>query len=73
MSTLITDNNFSDPDAFYEALISAHSDLMPEQSEALNARLVLLMANHIGDFSVVNQAMSLARSSIVTHEITERS
>ena len=73
MSTLITDNNFSDPDAFYEALISAHSDLAPEQSEALNARLVLLMANHIGDLSVIHQAMRLARSSIVTHAITERS
>jgi hypothetical protein len=46
--------------------------LTPEQSEALNARLVLLMANHIGDLSVVSQAINLARSSIVTIEITER-
>jgi DUF1009 family protein len=72
MSTLITDNNFYDPDEFYETLISTHSDLTPEQSEALNARLVLLMANHIGDLSVVSQAINLARSSIVTIEITER-
>lgn len=72
MSTLITDNNFSDPDEFYETLISTHSDLTPEQSEALNARLVLLMANHIGDLSVVSQAINLARSSIGTIEITER-
>jgi len=71
MSELITDNNFTQPDDFYEALISIHSDLTPEQSEALNARLVLLMANHIGDLSIINQAMTLARSSIVTHETTE--
>jgi hypothetical protein len=71
MSNLITDNNFSQPDDFYEALISVHSDLTPEQSEALNARLVLLMANHIGDLSIINQAITLARTSIETHKTTE--
>ena len=65
MSTLITDINLANPDGFYEALINTHSDLTPTQSEALNARLVLLMANHIGDLSVLRQAMTLARSSIV--------
>ena len=72
MSALITDINLSDPDGFYEALISTHSDLSPTQSEALNARLVLLMANHIGDLSVLREAMKLARSSIVTDPMTER-
>ena len=72
MSALITDINLSDPDGFYEALISTHSDLSPTQSEALNARLVLLMANHIGDLSVLLEAMKLARSSIVTDPMTER-
>ena len=65
MSALITDINLADPDGFYEALINTHSDLTPTQSDALNARLVLLMANHIGDLSVLRQAMTLARSSIV--------
>ena len=65
MSTLIVDINIPDPDEFYEVLLSTHSDLTPTQSEALNARLVLLMANHIGDLSVLRQAMTLARSSIV--------
>ena len=72
MSALITDINLSDPDGFYEALISTHSDLSPTQSEALNARLVLLMANHIGDLSVLREAMKLARSSIVNDPTTER-
>ena len=71
MSELITENNFAQPDDFYEALISVHSDLTPEQSEALNARLVLLMANHIGDLSIINQAITLARTSIATHKTTE--
>ena len=72
MSALITDINLPDPDGFYELLISTHRDLLPAQSEALNARLVLLMANHIGDLSVLREAMKLARSSIVTDSMTEQ-
>ncbi|MEY4468110.1 MAG: hypothetical protein RIR21_1903 [Pseudomonadota bacterium] len=72
MSALITDINLSDPDGFYEALINTHSDLSSTQSEALNARLVLLMANHIGDLSVLREAMSMARSSILTDRMAER-
>jgi hypothetical protein len=72
MSALITDINLSDPDGFYEALINTHSDLSSTQSEALNARLVLLMANHIGDLSVLREAMTLARSSILTDRMAER-
>ena len=72
MSALITDINLADPDGFYEALINTHSDLTPTQSEALNARLVLLMANQIGDLSVLRQAMILARSSIAIDPMTEQ-
>ena len=72
MSALITDINLADPDGFYEALINTHSDLTPTQSDALNARLVLLMANHIGDLSVLRQAMKLARSSIAIYPMTEQ-
>ena len=72
MSALITDIHLSDPDGFYEALINTHSDLSSTQSEALNARLVLLMANHIGDLSVLREAMSMARSSILTDRMAER-
>lgn len=53
--------DFSPGDDFYEALIEAHRDLSDEESEALNARLILLLANHIGDISVLRQALALAR------------
>jgi hypothetical protein len=72
MSALITHINLPDPDEFYEVLLSTHSDLTPSQSEALNARLVLLMANHIGDLLVLREAMKLARSSIATDPMKER-
>jgi hypothetical protein len=60
---LITTPNLSAPDDFYEALIDTHRDLPAEQSHALNARLVLLLANHIGDFDVLKQALLAARGA----------
>ncbi len=51
-------------DAFYEALVAAHQGLSDEQSELLNARLVLLLANHIGDLSVLREALALARGGV---------
>jgi len=60
---LITDPNLSAPDDFYEALIEAHRDLSPEESHALNARLVLLLANHIGALGVLKQAFDAARGA----------
>ena len=60
---LITDANLTAPDDFYEALIDAHRELTPAQSQALNARLVLLLANHIGDLDVLRQALDAARAS----------
>lgn len=53
--------DFSPGDDFYEALIEAHRDLSDEQSERLNARLILLLSNHIGDISVLKQALEIAR------------
>ncbi len=58
---LNTDPNFESPDDFYEALIDAHRDLSSEQSHAFNARLVLLLANHIGSLQVLRQALEAAR------------
>jgi hypothetical protein len=55
--------DFSPGDDFYEALIDAHAGLSDEQSEALNARLILLLANHIGDLRVLREALTLARES----------
>ena len=60
---LITNPNLSAPDDFYEALINAHQDLSLEQSQAFNARLVLLLANHIGSFSVLQQALQAAKQT----------
>lgn len=60
---LITTPHLSAPDDFYEALIDTHRDLSAEQSQALNARLVLLLANHIGDFGVLKQALLAARGA----------
>ena len=56
--------DFSPGDEFYEHLIDAHTGLSDEQSEALNARLILLLANHIGDLDVLRQAMAVARADI---------
>jgi hypothetical protein len=51
-------------DDFYEALIDLHHDLSDEQSAQLNARLILLLANHVGDLKVLREAMDLARKGI---------
>jgi hypothetical protein len=55
--------DFSPGDEFYENLIDAHNGLSDEQSEALNARLILLLANHIGDLRVLREALLAARQT----------
>lgn len=73
--TLNLEPNFSEPgkryfrefspgDDFYEALIETHRDLSDEQSALLNAKLILLLANHIGDIEILRSAMRLAREDI---------
>jgi len=56
--------DFSPGDDFYEALLETHRDLTDEQSEMVNAKLILLLANHIGDISVLREAMQLARAGV---------
>lgn len=60
MSKLILDNHFSDADAFYAALADLHRDRSPAASEAINARLILLLANQVGDQDVLEEAMAIA-------------
>lgn len=60
---LITEPNLEQPDTFYEALIDTHRDLGEAESHALNARLVLLLANHIGRHDVLLEALQTARDS----------
>jgi hypothetical protein len=59
---LITTPNLDAPDDFYEALIEAHQGLTSDQSHAFNARLVLVLANHIGSTAVLRQAFEAAAS-----------
>lgn len=61
MNTLIKIANMREPDGFYAALVAAHQGLSDEQSELLNARLALILANHIGDPDVLREALKLAR------------
>jgi len=61
---LITTPHLESPDDFYEALIETHRDLDSAASHALNARLVLLLANHIGSLNVLQQAMQAARGGV---------
>lgn len=56
--------DFSPGDDFYQGLIDMHRDLSDEQSAAANARLILLLANHIGDITVLRAAMALAREEV---------
>jgi len=51
-------------DAFYDLLIDGHRGLTDEQSERMNARLVLLLANHVGDLRVLEEAIAAARSGL---------
>lgn len=61
MADLNTEPNIADPDGFYAELIALHDGLKRTESEALNARLVLILANHIGDPDILRQAFTLAK------------
>ena len=55
------ESNSPDPDALYAAILAAHEGLSESESVALNARLILLLANHIGDRAVLDEALATAR------------
>jgi len=60
---LILQPNLTDPDGSYAALIAAHEGLSESESHALNARLVLILMNQIGDAATIAQALQLARET----------
>jgi hypothetical protein len=62
---LITTPHLDAADAFYQALIDAHRGLSTPQSHELNAKLVLLLANHVGRDAVLREALSAARASVL--------
>ena len=65
-TALITNPHLSDPDAFYAGYVAAHQGLARPSSELLNARLVLILANHVGDPQELSEALRLASASLPT-------
>lgn len=61
MADLILTPNIAAPDDFYAELIATHEGLSKDASDALNARLILVLANHIGDRDVLSQALTAAK------------
>jgi hypothetical protein len=61
VTNLITASQFADPDAAYVALVDARRGLSQQAAAALDARLVLVLANHIGDIEVLRQAIAVAQ------------
>lgn len=57
---LVTAPNLTDPDGFYQDLIAAHDGLGPEESAAFDARLILILANQVGDRQVLREALAAA-------------
>ena len=62
---LNTEPNIPAADDFYQELIDLHRDLSDEQSALVNAKLILLLANHVGDLEVLREAMAAAREDVV--------
>lgn len=63
MAKLIDTPNIDDRDGFYQDLLAAHSGLDEAETHALNARLVLILANHIGNQQVLSEALDLATTT----------
>jgi Protein of unknown function (DUF2783) len=63
--TLSTSSNFAKPDDAFRAVVEAHRGLSDEQSADLDAALVLILANHIGDIDVLREAIALARRRVL--------
>ena len=63
MPRLVTASRFADPDAAYVALVDARRGLSLEAATDLDAKLVLILANHIGDLEVLREAIALAKGA----------
>ncbi len=58
--------NLADHDAFYQMLVDSHQDLSEARSQMLNAQLILLLSNHIGDLGVLREAFAIARRNVAS-------
>ncbi len=67
---LSTSSNFAKPDDAFRLVVEAHRGLGDEDSAALDAALVLILANHIGDIDVLQDAVALAKRGLVTKTAT---
>ena len=63
MSKLVTASQFANPDAAYVALVDARRNLSDAEAAALDTRLALILANHIGDLNVLREAIALAKET----------
>jgi hypothetical protein len=61
---LDTDPNIDDPDAFYQELIDSQRDMSQEEAELMNAKLILILANHVGDRFVLREAIRAAGGTV---------
>ena len=56
--------NLANPDEVYNAIVGSHQGLSDEQCRAFDARLILLLANHVGDETVIREALAAAQASL---------
>lgn len=63
MPKLVTASRFADPDAAYLALVEARRNLSDAQAAELDSKLVLILANHVGDLDVLREAIALAKAA----------
>lgn len=66
MSDIITAPNMTNPDDFYALLLEAHAGMSHDESSAFNAKLILLLANHIGNMSVLREAVQYASKTPIS-------
>lgn len=63
MTNLTLTPNIPGADDFYATLLAAHEGLSKDESDALNARLILILANHVGDINILSQAITAAKKA----------
>jgi predicted LPLAT superfamily acyltransferase len=66
MAKLVTTSQFANPDAAYLALVEARRNLSNAEAAELDTRLVLILANHVGDLEVLRDAIALAKQTVST-------